>query len=81
MSQRLATGDTSLLAELHATTSGLKILVTTASAKDIETARRALGGHGYSGYAGIGRIYADYLPSATYVAYHCLSSFTRLLIP
>ncbi|KAF7796497.1 hypothetical protein EIP86_007675 [Pleurotus ostreatoroseus] len=68
MAEQLATGDTSLLAELHATTSGLKVLVTTACAQDIETARRALGGHGFSAYAGIGRIYADYLPAATYVA-------------
>ena len=65
MSERLAIGDTSLLGELHATTSGLKVIVTTACAQDIETARRALGGHGFSAYAGIGRIYADYLPAAT----------------
>ena len=61
----VANGDTSLLAEMHATTSGLKVLVTTACTRDIETARRALGGHGYSGFAGLGRIYADYLPAAT----------------
>ena len=33
----------------------------------LEGARRALGGHGYSMFAGIGRLYADYLPVATYV--------------
>ncbi|KAL4243883.1 Acyl-coenzyme A oxidase [Abortiporus biennis] len=66
MSNRLASGDTSLLAEMHATTSGLKVLVTATSTHDIETARRALGGHGFSAYAGIGRIYADNLPSVTY---------------
>lgn len=65
MADRLASGDTSLLAEMHATTSGLKILATTSSVQDIETARRALGGYGYSAYATLGRIYADYLPSAT----------------
>ena len=65
MMRDLAQGDTSLLAEMHATTSGLKVLVTTACAKDIETARRALGGHGYSAFAGLGRVYADYLPAAT----------------
>ena len=66
MSGRLASGDTSLLQEMHATTSGLKVLVTTHNIQDLETARRCLGGHGYSEYAGIGRQYAGALPSATY---------------
>ncbi|OBZ74783.1 Peroxisomal acyl-coenzyme A oxidase 1 [Grifola frondosa] len=66
MSSRLAAGDTSLLAEMHATTSGLKVLVSTTGIQDLETARRSMGGHGYSEFAGIGRMYADYLPSATY---------------
>ncbi|KDQ56007.1 hypothetical protein JAAARDRAFT_59460 [Jaapia argillacea MUCL 33604] len=66
MSQRLAKGDASLLAETHAMTSGLKVLVTTTGIQDLETARRAMGGHGYSAFAGLGRLYADYLPSATY---------------
>jgi len=66
MSSRLATGDVSLLAEMHATTSGLKTLVTTLTAQDLETARRSLGGHGFSEAAGIGRIYASYLPNATF---------------
>ncbi|KAI0042754.1 peroxisomal oxidase [Auriscalpium vulgare] len=64
--QRLAAGDTSSLAEMHATTSALKVLVTTATARDIEAARRALGGHGFSAFAGLGTLYAQYLPSATY---------------
>ncbi|KAI0742970.1 acyl-CoA oxidase [Daedaleopsis nitida] len=63
---RLASGDTSLLAEMHATTSGLKVLVSTTAIQDLETARRAMGGHGYSEFAGVGRIYADYVPAATY---------------
>ena len=73
MTQRLEQGDTSLLAEMHATTSGLKVLVTTACTQDIETARRAMGGHGYSAYAGLGRLYANYLPAATSVplSYGC----------
>ena len=65
MSTRLATGDTSLLAEMHATTSGLKTLVSTITVRDLETARRSLGGHGFSEAAGIGRIYGAYLPNAT----------------
>lgn len=67
MDAQLASGDTSLLAEMHATTSGLKVLVTTMGIQDLEVARRSMGGHGYSAFAGLGRIYADYVPSATCV--------------
>ncbi|TRM55468.1 acyl-CoA dehydrogenase/oxidase C-terminal [Schizophyllum amplum] len=63
---RLSAGDTSLLAELHATTAGLKVLTSSASIADVETARRSAGGHGFSAAAGLGRIYAEVLPSATY---------------
>ncbi|TDL27073.1 acyl-CoA oxidase [Rickenella mellea] len=66
MASRLASGDTSLLAEIHATTSGLKVLCTTTSIQDVEVARRSMGGHGYSAFAGLGRVYADQVPSATY---------------
>ncbi|KAF5349311.1 hypothetical protein D9758_011761 [Tetrapyrgos nigripes] len=66
MSERLAAGDTSLLAELHATTSGLKSLCTAASVADAENARRSMGGHGYSAFSGIGRAYADLVPSVTF---------------
>ncbi|KAJ4493458.1 acyl-CoA oxidase [Lentinula edodes] len=66
MVQRLSGGDTSLLAEMHATTSGLKILCTTSSVQDVENARRSMGGHGYSAFSGIGRLYADVIPSVTY---------------
>ena len=65
MSARLSAGDTSILSEIHAITSSLKVLTTSTSVQDIETARRALGGHGYSAYAGLGRMYADSLPSVT----------------
>lgn len=65
MSKRLATGDTSLLAEMHATTSGLKVMVSSLGVSDLEVARRSMGGHGYSAFAGLGRLYADYLPSTT----------------
>ncbi|KAF5353255.1 hypothetical protein D9756_008030 [Leucocoprinus leucothites] len=66
MSSRLQKGDTSLLAEMHAITSGLKVLVTSTGIQDLEVARRSMGGHGYSAFSGLGRLYADYLPSATY---------------
>ncbi|KAF6750439.1 acyl-CoA oxidase [Ephemerocybe angulata] len=66
MAACLAKGDTSLLAEMHATTSGLKVLVSSTGVQDIEVARRSMGGHGYSAFAGLGRMYNDYLPSVTY---------------
>ncbi|KIK60024.1 hypothetical protein GYMLUDRAFT_44047 [Collybiopsis luxurians FD-317 M1] len=66
MAQRLSSGDTSLLAELHAVTSGLKVLCTTASVQDMESARRSMGGHGYSAFNGIGRVYGDMVASVTY---------------
>jgi len=65
MSAQLASGDTSLLSEMHAIISGLKVLVTTTSAQDIEVARRCMGGHGFSAFAGLGRAYAEYVPSTT----------------
>lgn len=65
MNDRLARGDTSLLAELHASTSGLKVLVTTYGVQDIETARRSLGGHGFSEFSGFSKIYTANLPAVT----------------
>lgn len=65
MASRLASGDTSSLAEMHATTSGLKVLISTIGINDIEIARRSMGGHGYSAFSGLGKLYAEYLPSAT----------------
>lgn len=62
----LSRGDTSLLAEMHAITSGLKVVVSSTGVQDLEIARRSMGGHGYSAFAGLGRLYADYLPSVTY---------------
>ncbi|KIM41888.1 hypothetical protein M413DRAFT_445097 [Hebeloma cylindrosporum] len=66
MAGRLKQGDTSLLAEMHATTSGLKVYVSSNGVQDLETARRSMGGHGFSAFAGLGRLYADYPPSVTY---------------
>ncbi|KAH8114987.1 acyl-CoA dehydrogenase/oxidase C-terminal [Phellopilus nigrolimitatus] len=63
---QLNRGDTSYLAEMHAMTSGLKVLVTTTSMEDIEVARRSMGGHGYSAYSALGYVYANALPSVTY---------------
>lgn len=54
------------LADLHATSCGLKALGSTMATDGLEVCRRACGGHGYSSYSGIGTWYADYLPTATW---------------
>lgn len=65
MSQKLASGDTSQLAEMHAILSAMKSRVTTETVQSIEVARRSMGGHGYSAAAGVGKIYAEQVPSVT----------------
>ncbi|KAK5697184.1 hypothetical protein LTR97_007319 [Elasticomyces elasticus] len=55
-----------LLADLHATSCGLKSLASYTAVEGLEVCRRACGGHGYSSFAGIGSWYADYLPTATW---------------
>ena len=54
---------TDLLADLHATSCGLKALASTTAGEGLEVCRRACGGHGYSSFSGIGSWYADYLPT------------------
>jgi acyl-CoA oxidase len=55
-----------LLADLHATSCGLKSLASFTAVEGLEMCRRACGGHGYSSFSGIGSWYADYLPTATW---------------
>ncbi|KAK2750817.1 fatty-acyl coenzyme A oxidase [Onygenales sp. PD_40] len=59
-------GQANLLADLHATSCGLKALGSSIAAEGLEVCRRACGGHGYSSYSGIGPFYADYLPNTTW---------------
>ncbi|GAA5881626.1 hypothetical protein JCM16303_005516 [Sporobolomyces ruberrimus] len=66
MSSQLSSGNTTLLAETHAVSSGLKTYVSSNVVEGIETVRRAMGGHGFLASSGVGRIYASELPSATY---------------
>lgn len=54
------------VADLHATSCGLKALASTTAAEGLEVCRRACGGHGYSSFSGIGQWYADYLPTTTW---------------
>ncbi|KAL1584620.1 hypothetical protein WHR41_06979 [Cladosporium halotolerans] len=55
-----------LLADLHATSCGLKSLASYTAVEGLEMCRRACGGHGYSSFSGIGPWYSDYLPTATW---------------
>ncbi|GAA5797477.1 hypothetical protein HPULCUR_002863 [Helicostylum pulchrum] len=59
-------GNFNLLADLHASSSGLKSLTTTMAVESIEECRRACGGHGYSNFSGLGQFYQDYLPNVTW---------------
>jgi acyl-CoA oxidase len=59
-------GDYSLLADLHASSSGLKSLTTTMAVDSIEDCRSACGGHGYSSFSGFVKFYQDYLPNITW---------------
>jgi acyl-CoA oxidase len=58
-------GDFSGLADMHATSSGLKSLCTTLAADGIETCRRAMGGHGFGAGSGIIPLNNDYLSKPT----------------
>lgn len=55
-----------LLADLHATSCALKAYSSTVAAEGLEVCRRAMGGHGYSAFSGVGSWYADYLPTVTW---------------
>lgn len=67
MGKQLAAGDTSMVSEMHLTSCALKILTTNMGVQETETARRAMGGHGFSEFAAVGRYYADFLPTTTCV--------------
>ena len=54
------------LADLHATSCGLKSLTSSIAVGGLEVCRRARGGHGYSSFSGIDPFYADYLPTSTW---------------
>lgn len=58
-------GDFSALADLHATSSGLKSVCTSYAADGVETVRRALGGHGFHSGSGLIQLNNDYLSKPT----------------
>ncbi|KAG0362360.1 hypothetical protein BC939DRAFT_232197 [Gamsiella multidivaricata] len=64
--KNMASGDFSLLADVHASSSGLKSLTTTMAAAGIEECRRACGGHGFSTFSGLPLLLQDYVPNVTW---------------
>ncbi|CAN0201692.1 unnamed protein product, partial [Ectocarpus sp. 13 AM-2016] len=61
----LDTQDAEALPDLHATSAGLKALVTQSVADGIEAARKMCGGHGYSQFSGLPDLSSGYLALAT----------------
>ncbi|GMR45073.1 hypothetical protein PMAYCL1PPCAC_15268, partial [Pristionchus mayeri] len=59
-------GETDLLPDLHALTSGLKSVVTFIAGSGIEQCRMACGGHGYSEASGLPKIYGIAIAGCTY---------------
>ncbi|KAF9955936.1 hypothetical protein BGZ72_003253 [Mortierella alpina] len=64
--KNMASGNFSLLADVHASSSGLKSLTTTMAAASIEECRRACGGHGFSSFSGLPLMLQDYAPNVTW---------------
>ncbi|KAF9429728.1 hypothetical protein BGZ94_009698 [Podila epigama] len=64
--KNMASGDFSMLADVHASSSGLKSLTTTMAAAAIEECRRACGGHGFSSFSGLPLMLQDYGPNVTW---------------
>ncbi|KAF9354797.1 hypothetical protein BGX34_010817 [Mortierella sp. NVP85] len=64
--KNMASGDFSLLADVHASSSGLKSLTTTMATAGIEECRRACGGHGFSSFSGLPLLLQDYVPNVTW---------------
>nr|5K3I_A Chain A, Acyl-coenzyme A oxidase [Caenorhabditis elegans]5K3I_B Chain B, Acyl-coenzyme A oxidase [Caenorhabditis elegans]5K3I_C Chain C, Acyl-coenzyme A oxidase [Caenorhabditis elegans]5K3I_D Chain D, Acyl-coenzyme A oxidase [Caenorhabditis elegans]5K3I_E Chain E, Acyl-coenzyme A oxidase [Caenorhabditis elegans]5K3I_F Chain F, Acyl-coenzyme A oxidase [Caenorhabditis elegans]5K3I_G Chain G, Acyl-coenzyme A oxidase [Caenorhabditis elegans]5K3I_H Chain H, Acyl-coenzyme A oxidase [Caenorhabdi len=64
--KEMKSGNVSLMADLHALTSGLKSVVTHQTGEGIEQARMACGGHGYSMASYISEIYGVAIGGCTY---------------
>jgi acyl-CoA oxidase len=66
MAQQLDQGNTALLADVHVASSSLKAYCTKQALEGIEESRQALGGHGFSVYAGFTSVFPDNAPAVTY---------------
>jgi len=64
--RNIESDDVSALPEVHATSAGLKAVTTWATSNGIEECRKCCGGHGYSKFAGLSELYANYVPACTY---------------
>eukprot|EP00750_Incisomonas_marina_P003038 INCI12816.5.p1 GENE.INCI12816.5~~INCI12816.5.p1 ORF type:complete len:755 (-),score=127.09 INCI12816.5:1697-3961(-) len=54
------------LKDIHATCAGLKAFCTWSTYYGIDTCRQCIGGHGYSAYAALGRMFADFAVQCTW---------------
>lgn len=66
MAQQLEQGNTELLADVHVASSSLKAYCTKQALDGIEECRQALGGHGFSAYAGFTSVFPEQAPAVTY---------------
>ncbi|SAM07001.1 hypothetical protein [Absidia glauca] len=66
MTKQLLKQDASMLPEMHITTCSLKVWCTRRSTDGQEECRKAMGGHGYSIFSGVGQLFATAVPSNTY---------------
>ncbi|GAC76948.1 oxidase, peroxisomal [Moesziomyces antarcticus] len=66
MAQQLEEGNTELLADVHVASSSLKAYCTKQALDGIEECRQALGGHGFSAYAGFTSVFPEQAPAVTY---------------
>ena len=66
LQKELAAGQFDLLAEVHATSTGLKAFTTWFTSDGIETCRKCCGGHGYLLSSGLPDMFARYVPACTY---------------
>ena len=64
------------LPDLHATCAGLKAFSTWACYHGIDTLRQCLGGHGYSGYTSLARMFADFAVQCTWEGDNTVSKFS-----
>eukprot|EP00048_Salpingoeca_helianthica_P007565 m.112115 g.112115 ORF g.112115 m.112115 type:complete len:674 (+) comp14366_c5_seq1:2732-4753(+) len=65
LQQTMQADDMTMLPEVHATSAGLKALVTLVTADGIEQCRKLCGGHGYSQFSGLPETLANYLATCT----------------
>ncbi|ORZ25089.1 acyl-CoA dehydrogenase/oxidase, partial [Absidia repens] len=66
MTAQLLNQDASMLPDMHISTCALKVWSTRRATEGQEECRKALGGHGYSHFSGVGQLFATFVPSNTY---------------